>query len=65
MEEMPRRIDPSTDRATAALLLGCPPEQVGSCPRCQGLTQRFGPRARVLCAACRAADPTAAGDHGG
>ncbi|WP_107466558.1 hypothetical protein [Streptomyces sp. MA5143a] len=65
MEEMPRRIDPSSDRATAALLLGCPPGQVGSCPRCQGLTRRYGPRARVLCAACRAADRADAGNRGG
>lgn len=46
---MPRRIDPSTDRATAAVMLGCSPDEVGYCPRCQGLTRRYGRNAqRVL-----------------
>lgn len=56
MDEMPQRIDPRTDRATAALLLGCTPAEVGYCPRCQGLTRRYGSKAQVLCPACRAAD---------
>ncbi|MER6683698.1 MULTISPECIES: hypothetical protein [Streptomyces] len=53
---MPQRIDPSTDRAAAAVLLGCAPNQVGYCARCQGLTRRYGPTAQVVCAACRAAE---------
>ncbi|MFC9915194.1 hypothetical protein [Streptomyces sp. NPDC127197] len=65
MDEMPQRIDPSMDRGAAALLLGCLPEEVGFCPRCQGLTRRYGPKAQVLCPACRvAADPTAKGSSG-
>jgi hypothetical protein len=56
MDEMPPRIDPSMDRTAAALLLGCTPEEVGFCPRCQGLTHRYGSRAQILCPACRAAD---------
>ncbi|MGW0708967.1 hypothetical protein ACWD4G_23965 [Streptomyces sp. NPDC002643] len=56
MDEMPQRIDPSMDRAAAALLLGCLPAEVGFCPRCQGLTRRYGPKAQVVCPACRAAD---------
>ncbi|MFF9135591.1 hypothetical protein ACF1AY_38415 [Streptomyces sp. NPDC014776] len=40
MNDAPRRIDPTTDRATAALILGCRPSQVGYCARCQGLTVR-------------------------
>jgi hypothetical protein len=60
MDEMPQRIDPSTDRTTAALLLGCRPDEVGFCPRCQGLTCRYGAKAQVLCPACRAADASTA-----
>ncbi|MGW0711954.1 hypothetical protein ACWD4G_39390 [Streptomyces sp. NPDC002643] len=60
MEEMPERIDPSMDRAVAALLLGCLPKEVGFCPRCRGLTHRYGPGAQILCPACRAADADSA-----
>ncbi|GGY97545.1 hypothetical protein ACWDE9_24330 [Streptomyces olivaceoviridis] len=59
---MPRRIDPSTDRAAAAVLLGCTPNQVGYCARCQGLTRRYGPTAQVVCAACRAAEAAPSAD---
>ncbi|GGI94361.1 hypothetical protein [Streptomyces brasiliensis] len=59
MNPVPQRIAPSTDRAVAAILLGCPPEEVGFCPRCQGLTRRYGRRAQVICPACRAADAEA------
>ncbi|MER6531527.1 hypothetical protein [Streptomyces sp. NPDC001508] len=52
MEEVPERIDPATDRVTAAILLGCAPHEVGYCPRCLGLTHRYGRNARVLCPAC-------------
>ncbi|MFF9819858.1 hypothetical protein [Streptomyces sp. NPDC014006] len=58
MNDAPRRIDPRTDRATAALLLGCRPSQVGYCARCQGLTVRYGPHALVVCPACRASEQT-------
>lgn len=51
---MPQRIDPAMDRAAAALLLGCAPDQVGYCARCQGLTQRYGRDARPVCRACQA-----------
>ncbi|MFI1601324.1 hypothetical protein ACH4YN_04025 [Streptomyces griseofuscus] len=40
----------------AAQLLGCLPDEVGYCPRCQGLTHRYGHGAQVICAACRAAE---------
>ncbi|MGW5198104.1 hypothetical protein [Streptomyces spiralis] len=56
MDEMPQRIDPSLDRAAAALLLGCTPDQVGYCARCRGLTRRYGPDAQLVCRACRAAE---------
>ncbi|MGW3209092.1 hypothetical protein [Streptomyces sp. NPDC001135] len=56
MHEVPRRIGPSTDRATAALMLGCSPNQVGYCARCQGPTQRYGNNAQLACRACRAAE---------
>lgn len=36
----------TTDRATAALILGCRPSQVGYCARCQGLTCDTGPMPR-------------------
>lgn len=65
MDEMPRRIDPSMDRAAAALLLGCLPQDVGFCPRCQGLTRRYGPEAQLLCLACRVADAPPAKDSSG
>lgn len=54
MSDARRRIDPVTDRATAALILGCWPDQVGYCARCQGLTVRYGSNAQVICPACRA-----------
>lgn len=47
-----QRIAPDTDRAAAAILLGRTPGEVGYCPRCQGLTLRYGPKAQVLCHAC-------------
>ncbi|MFF4761680.1 hypothetical protein [Streptomyces sp. NPDC001292] len=59
MDDMPRRIDPSTDRTAAAILLGCLPDEVGYCPRCHGLTHRYGRDAQVLCPACRTAEGTA------
>ncbi|MGW2713175.1 hypothetical protein ACWC4J_29995 [Streptomyces sp. NPDC001356] len=62
---MPRRIAPSTDRAAAALLLGCTANQVGYCGRCQGLTRRYGPAAQVVCAACRAAEAPSRDDSAG
>ncbi|GAA2591600.1 hypothetical protein GCM10010304_40680 [Streptomyces roseoviolaceus] len=65
MDEMPRRIDPSMDRASAALLLGCLPQEVGFCPRCQGLTRRYGPKAQVPCPACRMAGAPPAKDSVG
>ncbi|MGW1163574.1 hypothetical protein ACWD48_36415 [Streptomyces sp. NPDC002519] len=54
MDEQPARIDPTTDRATAAIVLRCSPNQVGYCARCQGLTVRYGSNAQVVCAYCRA-----------
>ncbi|KUJ39922.1 hypothetical protein AB0N87_23185 [Streptomyces sp. NPDC093228] len=56
MDEAPRRIDPTTDRVSAALVLGCSPEQIGPCTRCQGLTCRYGRNARLVCPHCRAVD---------
>ncbi|GHF20285.1 hypothetical protein GCM10014715_88560 [Streptomyces spiralis] len=56
MAEVPRRIDPITDRATTALILGCRPDQVGYCPSCQGLTCRYGPTTQAICPSCRAAE---------
>ncbi|MGW2938892.1 hypothetical protein ACWDA7_45760 [Streptomyces sp. NPDC001156] len=53
MDEQPARIDPTTDRAAAALLLGCSPNQVGYCTRCQGLTARYGPNAQGVCPHCQ------------
>ncbi|MFS4091685.1 hypothetical protein [Streptomyces sp. AF1A] len=32
------------------------PTQVGYCPRCPGLTHRYGPGAEVVCRACRAVE---------
>ncbi|MFY4719760.1 hypothetical protein [Streptomyces sp. LaBMicrA B280] len=52
----PRRIDP----AATAQLLGCSPAQVGYCPRCQGLSRRYGPGVEVICRACRAAEASSA-----
>lgn len=40
MKGMPRRIEPTTDRTTAALILGCSTDGVGYCPRCWGFTCR-------------------------
>ncbi|WP_136104660.1 hypothetical protein [Streptomyces sp. S816] len=60
MDGTPRRIDPATDRAAAAHLLGCSPAQVGYCPRCQGLSRRYGPGAEVICRVCRAAEASSA-----
>jgi hypothetical protein len=54
MDEEPARIDPTTDRAAAALILGCSPNQVGYCARCQGLTVRYGSTAQVVCFYCQA-----------
>jgi hypothetical protein len=54
MDEVPRRIDPATDRVSAAIMLGCSPAQVGPCSRCQGLTCRYGRGAQLLCPHCRA-----------
>ncbi|MEW2623673.1 hypothetical protein [Streptomyces sp. NPDC048106] len=59
MDGAPRRIDPATDRV-AAHLLGCSPAEVGYCPRCQGLSRRYGPRVEVVCRACRAAEASSA-----
>jgi len=56
MDGVPQRIDPSTDRTAAARLLGCPPDEVGYCPRCHGLTRRYGRHARIICPACRATE---------
>ncbi|MGW2935598.1 hypothetical protein ACWDA7_27935 [Streptomyces sp. NPDC001156] len=53
MDEQPARIDPDTDRATAALVLHCTPNQVGYCARCQGPTVRYGPNAQVVCPRCQ------------
>ncbi|MEU6012459.1 hypothetical protein [Streptomyces sp. NPDC047453] len=60
MDEVLQRIDPATDRTAAARLLGCTPEEVGYCPRCQGLTRRYGKHAQIICPACRAAEPAPA-----
>ncbi|RMB84918.1 hypothetical protein CTZ28_14915 [Streptomyces shenzhenensis] len=54
MDGVPERIDPSTDRVAAAILLRCSPDELGYCPRCQGLTHRYGRDAQVLCPACAA-----------
>lgn len=62
MDEAPRRIDPTADRVSAALMLGCSPEQVGPCSRCQGLTCRYGRDAQLVCLTCRASEERAAGD---
>ncbi|MEV5478512.1 hypothetical protein AB0L66_40255 [Streptomyces sp. NPDC052207] len=56
MDEAPRRIDPTTDRVSAALVLGCSPEQIGPCTCCQGLTRRYGRNAQLVCPHCRAVD---------
>ncbi|MEV7991860.1 hypothetical protein AB0O67_08075 [Streptomyces sp. NPDC086077] len=56
MDELSQRIDPTTDRTAAARLLGCAPDEVGYCPRCQGLTHRYGRDAQIICPACRAAE---------
>ncbi|MEV7977032.1 hypothetical protein [Streptomyces sp. NPDC086519] len=49
MDDQLARIDPTTDPSTAAVILRCMPNQVGPCPRCQGLTARCGPNAQVVC----------------
>jgi hypothetical protein len=59
MNEVPRRIDPATDRTSAALMLGCSPAQVGPCARCQGLTCRYGRGAQLVCPHCRAIERNA------
>jgi hypothetical protein len=37
-------------------VLGCSPEQIGPCTRCQGLTRRYGRNAQLVCPHCRAVD---------
>ncbi|RLU86216.1 hypothetical protein CTZ27_24880 [Streptomyces griseocarneus] len=54
MSGTPRRLDPSMDRASAAIVLGCTPRQVGPCARCRGLTVRYGQQAQPICPACKA-----------
>ncbi|MGW2938277.1 hypothetical protein ACWDA7_42345 [Streptomyces sp. NPDC001156] len=56
MDEVPRRIDPTTDRVSAALLLGCTPAQIGPRARCQGLTCQYGRGAKLLCPHCQAVE---------
>ncbi|MFF5438820.1 hypothetical protein [Streptomyces achromogenes] len=60
MDRVLGRIDPTVDRTAAARLLGCSPDQVGYCPRCQGLTRRYGRQAQVICPACQAVQPPSA-----
>ncbi|MFH9677701.1 hypothetical protein ACH4L5_36340 [Streptomyces sp. NPDC017405] len=62
MDRVRERIDPAVDRTAAARLLGCSPDEVGYCPRCQGLTRRYGREAQVICPACRAVQPPSAAD---
>ncbi|MFF0481929.1 hypothetical protein [Streptomyces sp. NPDC004435] len=57
MSDTPRRLDPTTDASSAAIILGCEPSRVGPCARCRGLTIRYGggiPRAMPVCPACQA-----------
>ncbi|WP_370418969.1 hypothetical protein AB8O64_10965 [Streptomyces sp. QH1-20] len=54
MGDTPRRLDPRMDRASAAIVLGCEPRQVGPCVRCRGLTVRYGKQAQPICPACQA-----------
>ncbi|GHH31341.1 hypothetical protein [Streptomyces rubradiris] len=61
MDRVLERIDPAVDRTAAARLLGCSPDEVGYCPRCQGLTRRYGRNAQVICPACPDAQHPAAG----
>ncbi len=65
MDGVPQRIVPSTDTVAAARMLGCLPDEVGYCPRCQGLTCRYGRKAQIICAACRAAETAVTGGSGG
>ncbi|WP_128382270.1 hypothetical protein [Streptomyces cavernae] len=58
MNDSVRRIDPSTDPASAAIMLGCQPQQIGPCARCQGLTVRYGSNAQLISPACCAKDQT-------
>ncbi|MGW1275540.1 hypothetical protein ACWD4V_01095 [Streptomyces tsukubensis] len=56
MDVLPRRLEPTMDPGSAAIILGCEPRQIGPCARCQGLTVRYGVRAEPVCRACRAAE---------
>ncbi|MEV8388872.1 MULTISPECIES: hypothetical protein [unclassified Streptomyces] len=58
-EKGPRRLAPTMDRTSAAIILGCAPQQIGPCARCQGLTVRYGSKAEPVCRACRAAESKA------
>ncbi|MFF9001537.1 hypothetical protein ACF1GW_06380 [Streptomyces achromogenes] len=60
MDRVLERIDPAVDRTAAARLLGCSPDEVGYCPRCQGLTRRYGREAQIICSACQDAQHPAA-----
>ncbi|WP_030372427.1 hypothetical protein [Streptomyces rimosus] len=52
MNDAPRRLPPDMDRASAAMILGCQPRQVGFCVRCRGLTVRYGAHAKLICPWC-------------
>ncbi|MGW7427025.1 hypothetical protein ACWGJB_44840 [Streptomyces sp. NPDC054813] len=58
MSDPVRRIDPTTDAGTAAILPGCTQAQIGPCPRCQGLTIRYGTSAQVISPACQESPTT-------
>ncbi|MFD3815169.1 hypothetical protein ACFWRZ_08885 [Streptomyces rubiginosohelvolus] len=56
----PQRVPQTTPTASAALLLGCSPNQVGPCARaCGGLTIRYGAHANPVCPACQHEKPLA------